>query len=61
MRERSRETRIDTLERQHKALARRVDLLERRAYLTPTERLEVTRLKKQKLAAKDQLYVIRGT
>jgi uncharacterized protein YdcH (DUF465 family) len=34
--------------------------LERRPYLTPTERLEVTRLKKQKLAAKDQLYEMRG-
>jgi hypothetical protein len=61
MRERSPETLIDTLERQHRALAKRVDLLERRAYLTPTEQLEIAQLKKKKLATKDQLFEARAS
>ena len=56
MRERSHESLIDTLERRHKALAKKVEVLERRAYLTPAEQLEIAQLKKRKLATKDQLF-----
>ncbi len=38
-----------------KHLDRRVDELARRAYLTPSEQHELSLLKKQKLALKDQL------
>ena len=60
MRDRSHDQRIDTLELRHKTLARKVDVLERRAFLTPAEQEEITRLKKQKLAAKDELFEARG-
>ena len=36
-------------------LDQRVHELERRAFLTPTEQTELSQLKKQKLAIKDQL------
>lgn len=37
-------------------LDRRVDELKRRAFLTPTEQLELAELKKQKLLIKDQIH-----
>jgi len=37
-------------------LDQRVDELQRRAFLTPTEQLELAELKKQKLLIKDQLH-----
>ncbi len=52
-------TNIKTLEQRHEALARKVDRLERRAFLTPSEQMEVSNLKKRKLATKDQLFEIR--
>ena len=55
----SRSTTIKTLEQQHRTLSRKVAQLERRAFLTPSEQMEVSNLKKQKLAAKDQLFEIR--
>jgi uncharacterized protein YdcH (DUF465 family) len=55
----SRTTNIKTLEQQHRALADEVARLEKRAFLTPSEQLEVSNLKKRKLAAKDQLFDIR--
>jgi uncharacterized protein YdcH (DUF465 family) len=51
--------RIRTLEQQHASLKEQVRLLERRAYLTPIEQRQVTNLKKQKLAAKDQLQALK--
>lgn len=50
---------IKTLEERHQSLARKVAQLERRAYLTPSEQLEVSDLKKQKLATKDRLHEMR--
>jgi uncharacterized protein YdcH (DUF465 family) len=37
-------------------LDKRVDELKRRAFLTPTEQIELAELKKQKLLLKDQLH-----
>jgi uncharacterized protein YdcH (DUF465 family) len=34
-------------------------MLERRAYLTPEEQRYITDLKKQKLAAKDELFALK--
>jgi uncharacterized protein YdcH (DUF465 family) len=52
-------TNTETLEQQHRILANQVARLEKRAFLTPSEQLEVSNLKKRKLAAKDQLFEIR--
>ena len=51
--------RINELERAHSELKVEVRRLERRAYLTPTEQHHMTELKKQKLAAKDQIAMIK--
>ena len=51
--------RIRELETRHRDLDLAVSRMGRRAYLTPQEQLEVARLKKQKLMAKDQLTVLR--
>ena len=51
--------RLQELQRLHRNLKEEVVRLERRAYLTPDEQLQLTELKKQKLAAKDELYGIR--
>ena len=48
------------LEQEHRDLKQRVAHLERRAHLTPGERREATRLKKQKLAKKDAMQQLRG-
>jgi uncharacterized protein YdcH (DUF465 family) len=51
--------RAQELEVRHRSLSQEVYRLERRAYLTPNEQREMTNLKKQKLATKDELYAIR--
>ena len=51
--------RLRTLESQHQALKQEVRVLERRAYLTPPEQRQIADLKKQKLAAKDQIQAIK--
>lgn len=51
--------RLQELQRLHRNLKEEVVRLERRAYLTPDEQRQLTELKKQKLAAKDELYGIR--
>jgi len=56
MGESSRATTIKSLEPRHRKLSEQVARLERRAFLTPAEQLEVSNLKKLKLAAKDQLF-----
>jgi uncharacterized protein YdcH (DUF465 family) len=52
-------TRQLTAEERHKSLAEEVRMLERRAFLTPDEQRQITELKKQKLAAKDELFALR--
>jgi uncharacterized protein YdcH (DUF465 family) len=47
--------RLRNLEKEHQDLKSAVRRLERRGHLTPTERIEMTSLKKQKLQAKDQI------
>ncbi len=51
--------RIFSLEREHFDLKQRVQRLERRAFLTPTEQTQMADLKKQKLLAKDQLAILK--
>jgi uncharacterized protein YdcH (DUF465 family) len=46
----------EQLQARHRELAEEVRQLEKRAYLTPEEQRHITELKKQKLAAKDQLF-----
>ena len=48
------------LEKEHEELKRRLERLKRRAYLTPSEQLEATKLKKQKLQRKDAMRVLRS-
>lgn len=55
----SRTATIRTLEQRHQLLAEKVARLEKRAFLTPAEQLEVSNLKKQKLAAKDELFEVK--
>ena len=54
-------TTIKALEQRHQTLAQQVARLEKRAFLTPAEQQEVSNLKKQKLAAKDELFQVRGS
>lgn len=51
--------RLFNLEQEHHELKDMVRRLERRAFLTPTEQHHMTELKKQKLAAKDQIAAIK--
>lgn len=51
--------RLNTLEQQHATLKEEVRVLERRAYLTPPEQRYISDLKKQKLAAKDQIQALK--
>jgi hypothetical protein len=44
---------LEALKAEHRALDEKVRALGRRAYLTPTEEQELSRLKKLKLAKKD--------
>lgn len=46
---------IEELTREHRRLDERVRELERRVSLTPAEQLECSRLKKEKLLAKDRI------
>lgn len=47
------------LEAEHRALKARVQELESHLSLSPSEQLELARLKKLKLQTKDQLYALR--
>lgn len=49
------EKELSRLEHRHKKLKQRVAEYEARLFLTPNEQQEVARLKKQKLATKDQI------
>jgi hypothetical protein len=51
--------RLQTLEQQHASLKEQVRQLERRAYLTPPEQQHIATLKRQKLAAKDQIQALK--
>ena len=46
------------LEKKHAELAKRVEALDSRMSLTPSEELELHQLKKQKLRAKDALLAV---
>ena len=50
---------VDRLERRHKKLKDRVAEYEARLFLTSTEQLDLVKLKKEKLATKDQLQSLR--
>ena len=51
----SKEELLAELTAEHRRLDEQVQVLERRRSLTPTEQLEVARLKKQKLLTKDRI------
>lgn len=53
------EDRLFDLQKQHNDLKEAVRRYERRAYLTPSEQMQVSTLKKQKLAAKDQIAALK--
>ena len=53
------EARLDKLQRLHRSLDDEVRKLERRAFLTPNEQRQMSELKKQKLAAKDEIFAIK--
>jgi len=46
----------NNLQQTHTQLDERVKELDRRAFLTPSEQLELTELKRKKLAIKDRIY-----
>ena len=50
---------LDALVAKHRELHAQVDRLQRRRYLTPTERQRVTRLKKMRLVAKDEIAALK--
>jgi len=50
---------IDYLQRKHSELKAQIAELDRHAFLTQQEQLQVTELKKEKLAAKDALVGLR--
>jgi len=50
-----RHQRLDDLRREHRELDQRIEELRARPYLLPDEEVEVARMKKQKLAKKDQI------
>jgi hypothetical protein len=54
------EARLIDAESRHRQLDVRLKELGRRAYLTPTEQLEASELKKLKLRAKDELTTLRS-
>lgn len=49
---------IERLQRTHANLKTELEMLRRRAYLTPSEEYRARELKKQKLLAKDRLRVL---
>ncbi|HEX2674443.1 MAG TPA: YdcH family protein [Polyangiaceae bacterium] len=51
--------RIDQLERRHSALKEQITLLDQRRYLTGEEESLVHELKKERLAAKDEITTLR--
>jgi len=51
----SKETLLAELTAEHRRLDEQLRLLERRRALTPSEQVEVSRLKKQKLLTKDRI------
>jgi uncharacterized protein YdcH (DUF465 family) len=53
------EARLDKLQQLHRSLDDEVRKLERRAFLTPDEQRQMSDLKKQKLAAKDEIFAIK--
>ena len=53
-------TDLDRLLAEHRALDARVNELERQAHLTADEEREMHRLKKMKLAKKDQILGLQG-
>ncbi len=53
--EASKESLLAELTEEHRRLDEQVQLLERRRSLTPTEQVEISRLKKQKLLTKDRI------
>ena len=53
------ETQIHRLESRHSDLKSRVNQLDRRAILTAQEQFEITKLKREKLAIKDEIAVLR--
>lgn len=54
------EARIARLREEHRMLERRLDQLNRHAYLTPTEAMEVSRIKKEKLWKKDMIQLLQA-
>lgn len=50
---------LDHLEERHRNLDVAVTRLERRAYLTPSEQMTMTNLKKEKLLTKDRIAALR--
>ena len=50
---------LENLQHEHHELKGMVRKHERRAFLTPTEQHHMTELKKQKLAAKDQIAALK--
>jgi uncharacterized protein YdcH (DUF465 family) len=51
--------RISLVEARHRELDARLKELGRHAYLTPSEQLEASQLKKHKLKAKDEITALR--
>jgi hypothetical protein len=54
-----RQSQIERLERKHSQLSMQVAELDRHLFLSQSEQILVTELKKEKLAAKDLLSVLR--
>jgi hypothetical protein len=52
---------VERLRAEHAALDQRVQELEHRIALTADEQIEITRLKKLKLAAKDRIALLSST
>jgi hypothetical protein len=52
-------TRLHDLERQHRGLDAELEILRRRAYLTPIEQETARQLKKRKLEAKDRMEALK--
>jgi uncharacterized protein YdcH (DUF465 family) len=51
--------RLHVVESRHRELDSRLRELDRRAYLTPAERVEVSEIKKRKLLAKDEIVTLK--
>ena len=49
---------LDTLQKEHRELDQKIHEIESRIHLTPEEEFELPRLKKLKLAKKDQILVL---